>query len=139
MKVVLDTNVLVAALRSRQGASFALVSMIPSQLFTPAFSLPLYLECVAVLHRPIVRPAGMTDDEIKDFIDHILINSETKDIHFLWRQSLPDPKDDMVLELAVAAQAEYIITFNIRDFANIELLGVDAVTPAEFLEKLRKL
>lgn len=139
MKIVFDTNVLVAALRSGSGASFALMSMIPTRQFTPALSLPLYLEYVDVLHRPDVRPVNSTNDEITDFIDNILVNSETRDIHFLWRQSLPDPKDDMVLEVAVAAQAEYIVTFNVRDFVNIELFGAEAVTPAEFLERLRKL
>lgn len=136
MRVVFDTNVLVAALRSRAGASFALISMIRSELFAPALSLPLYLEYVDVLHRADIKPDNVTDPEITDFIDNILIHSETRDIHFLWRQSLPDPKDDMVLELAVAAQAEYIVTFNVRDFVTIELFGIEAISPSEFLKRL---
>lgn len=84
-----------------------------------------------------VRPAGLTDTEIVDFVDNILTHSETRDIHFLWRQTLRDKKDDMVLEIAVAGQAEHTVTFNIKDFDNIELFGIEAITPSNFLELVR--
>jgi putative PIN family toxin of toxin-antitoxin system len=136
MRIVLDTNILVAAVRSRTGASFRLVSMIPTARFRVALSLPLYYEYLDVLHRNDVRPVGLNDREITDFIDNILTHAETREIHFLWRHSLRDKKDDMVLELAVASQADYIVTFNIGDFANIELFGIEAIVPGEFLKRL---
>ena len=139
MRVVLDTNVLVAALRSRAGASFQIVSMLPSPKFQIALSLPLYLEYRDVLLRPNVRPSNVAESEIVDFIENILSNSETRDIHYLWRPTLKDQKDEMVLEVAVASRADYIITFNVRDFGGLELFGIEAIEPAKFLPLMRKL
>jgi len=139
MKVVFDTNVLVAATRSKNGASFKLISMLPSEKFQLALSLPLYMEYLDVLLRPEVKPANVAERDITDFVDNILVHSETNNIYFLWRHSLGDRKDDMVLELAVASQAEYIVTFNIKDFANIELFGIEAIRPSEFLRLVEEL
>ncbi|MBI4623130.1 MAG: hypothetical protein HY736_07925 [Verrucomicrobia bacterium] len=58
-------------------------------------------------------------------------------IHFLWRPYLPDPKDDLLLELAFAGQAVYIITHNTRDFQGADALGIQVVTPDQFLRILR--
>ena len=82
MRVIFDTNVLVAALRSNRGASFALISMIPSTKFELALSLPLYMEYKDVLMRPEVKPAGISDIDINNFIDEILLNSRTKTYTF---------------------------------------------------------
>ncbi len=136
MRVVLDTNILVAAVRSRSGASYRLISLLGSNQFELALSPPLYMEYRDVLGRSGVRPQGTTDQDIQDFVEHVLTHAEVRNVHFLWRHLLRDRKDEMVLELAVAAQADYIVTFNIRDFANIELFGIEAITPAEFLAKL---
>lgn len=139
MRVVFDTNVLVAAARSRTGSAFELVSMLPSRKFNLVLSLPLYMEYLDVLFRPHVRPPGVADADIMDFVENILAHSETRDIYYLWRHSLRDSKDDMILELAVASQAEYIVTFNIKDFANIELFGIESVRPRDFLDLVRNL
>lgn len=137
MRVILDTNVLVAALRSRLGASFQIVSMLPSDKFQIALSLPLYLEYRDVLLRPELIPPGVTESDVSDFIENILSNSETRDIHYLWRPTLRDTNDEMLLDLAVAAQADYIVTFNIRDFINLELFGIQAILPSKFLLLIR--
>lgn len=55
-------------------------------------------------------------------------------IYFLWRPTLSDPNDELILELAVSAQCEYIVTHNIRDFKGVEQFGVKAITPKEFLQ-----
>jgi putative PIN family toxin of toxin-antitoxin system len=136
MRVVFDTNVLVAALRSRNGASFRLISMIPTEQFQTVLSIPLYAEYRDVLSRPGIMPQGILAEDIQDFIDNILINSQTNNIYYLWRHTLGDRKDDMILELAVAAAAEYIVTFNEKDFKNIELFGIEVITPGAFLGKL---
>lgn len=139
LRVIFDTNVVAAALRSKSGASFALISMLPSPKFEISLSLPLYMEYLDVLMRPNIKPTGISNAEILDFIDEILLNSKTNDIYFLWRPWLKDEKDDMILELAIASNAEYIVTFNVKDFRNIELFGIEAIRPKDFLELVRKI
>jgi len=139
MRVVFDTNVLAAALRSKRGASFALVSMLPSPKFELALSIPLYLEYLDVLMRVDVKPDEIANAEVLSFIRKILDYSHKQSIYFRWRPWLKDPNDDMILELAIASQSSHIVTFNLKDFANIELFGIEAVTPSDFLYLARNL
>lgn len=138
MRVVLDTNVLVAAARSRLGASFALVSSIPAPEFQPTLSVSLYTEWAEVLTRPENLPPGRTPEDALGFVRYLASQAHLQEIHFLWRPFLPDPNDDMVLELAFAGTCPYIITHNVKDFRGSEQLGVAAVTPREFLTLMRK-
>lgn len=136
-RVVLDTNVVVAALRSRQGASFKLLSLLGEGQFEIALSVPLLLEYEDVLGRHI--PAGLyLPQEIEDVLDYICHVAHRQSIFFLWRPCLPDPKDDMVLELAVAAGCEAVVTHNQRDFVGAERLGVRIDVPRDFLRLLRE-
>ncbi len=135
MRVVIDTNVLVSALRSQRGASFLLLQKLGTLLFQPIISPPLCLEYEDVLRRPGLI-AGVTEQDIGDFLDYILSECLECRIHFLWRPHLPDPKDDLILELALAGNAPFIITHNIRDFRGVESLGIRAVTPDQFLRIL---
>lgn len=137
-RVVLDTNVLVAAARSRQGASFALVSSIPAAEFQPCLSVGLYTEWQEVLTRPENLPPGRTPDDALRYIRYLAGQSHLQEIHFLWRPFLSDPDDDMVLELAFAAGCEHIITYNVGDFRGCERFGVTALTPREFLKLIRR-
>lgn len=132
MRVVIDTNVLVSALRSRRGASFRLVQKLGSSQFQAIISPPLCLEYEDVFRRPGMLP-GYTTEDIGDFLDYFLSVSIECPIHFLWRPHLPDPKDDLVLELALAGSAAYIITHNWRDFHDVEAFGIRVVTPDDFL------
>src|SRR5207248_1866721 len=117
MRGALDTNVLVAAPRARQGASFALASCIPSPEFVPCLSIGLYAEWQGVL----TRAAHLAR--------YLASQSHLQEIHFLWRPFLPDPNDDMVLELALAAGCRHIITHYVRDCRGSEKLGVTALGP----------
>jgi putative PIN family toxin of toxin-antitoxin system len=137
MKVVLDTSVLVAAARSRQGASFALVSSIPSPDFQICLSVGLYAEWQEALTRPENLPPGQTTDDVLRFLRYLASQSHLQEIYFLWRPFLPDADDDLVLELAFAAGSRYIITHNVKDFHGSEQLGVTAVSPRDFLRLLR--
>ena len=139
LRVIFDTNVLAAALRSKRGASFALVSLLPSTKFELAVSLPLYLEYLDVLTRTEIKPAGISDADISNFVGEITRYAQTQNIYFLWRPWLRDEKDDMILELAIASQADYIVTFNLKDFQNIEIFGVEAISPADFLTLVKNL
>lgn len=144
IKIVLDTSVLVAAARSRHGASFALVSSLPDPRFQICLSVAVYTECQAVLSRPEHLPRGADADADADadaalgLIRYLASLAHLQDIHFLWRPFLRDPDDDMLLECAVAAGCKYIVTHNLKDFRRTEQLGVRAVTPGQFLQILKE-
>jgi putative PIN family toxin of toxin-antitoxin system len=137
MRIVLDTSVLVAASRSRNGASFRIVSMLPSTQFEIALTIAVYTEWQAVLTRPEHLPPGVTADMALGFVRYLASVAHLQDVHFLWRPFLRDPDDDMLLECAVASGCEFIVTHNVRDFRRVEELNVRAITPADFLNRLR--
>ena len=132
-RIVLDTNVLVWALRSRRGASFRLVSSIGEGAFDIVVSVPLVVEYESAAKRHS-RQFGLTHADIDDILDYVCKVALRREIFFLWRPVLRDPKDDMVLELAVESECSYVVTHNVRDFAGSEALGVRIVTPRRFLE-----
>mgnify|MGYP000872792977 FL=1 len=137
MRVILDTSVLVAAARSRNGASFCLLSMLPSNQFEIALSVALYTEWQSVLTRAEHLPPGASAENANDFLRYLASIAHLQDVHFLWRPFLRDPDDDMVLECAVASGSQYIITHNVKDFKRAPELKVSAIRPAEFLTLLR--
>jgi putative PIN family toxin of toxin-antitoxin system len=130
-QIALDTNVLAAALKSRNGASFRLLSLVgPSAPFKCKLSVPLVLEYEAALTRQL----GVGDARVGHVIDYLCSVSDLREIYFLWRPFLRDPGDDMVLELAVESGADVIVTHNIRDFQQVEeRFGIRIVTPGGFL------
>jgi len=138
VRVVLDTNVLVAAARSRQGASIALVRSIPNPSFDFCLSVGLYAEWQDVLTRPDNLPPDRTSEDAQAFLRYLASQSQLQEVHFLWRPFLPDANDDMVLELAFAAGCRYIITHNVKDFRGSERLGISAMAPRDFLSLIRK-
>lgn len=138
MRVVFDTSLIVAATRSRNGASYALVNSIPSRVFQICLSVGLYAEWQDVLTRPENVPPGLTPDDAMRFIRYLASQAHLQEIHFLWRPFLPDPNDDMVLELAFAAGCRHIITHNVRHFRGCEQFGITAMTPRDFLFSIRK-
>ena len=137
MRVVFDTSVLVAAMRSQQGASYALVSAIPTPAFQPCLSVGLYAEWQEVLTRAENLTPGSSAKDALQFLRYLASQSHLQEIHFLWRPVLPDPDDDLVLELAFAANCRHIVTHNVKDFRGSEQLGIVAVTPREFLKQIR--
>lgn len=138
MRVVFDTSVLVAASRSRSGASFALVSAIPSPDFEICLSIGLYAEWQDALARPEHLPPGQTVAGALGFVRFLASHAWLQNIFFLWRPFLPDPDDDMILELAFAANCQYVVTHNTRDFRGCQQLGIEAVTPRDFLKMIRQ-
>ena len=134
MKIVIDTNVLVAALRSRRGASFKLVSFLPNDKFSLFISVPLVLEYEDALMR--LESSAITEQDIRDFVDFLCEIGHHQEIFFLWRPFLPDPSDDHVLEVAVAAGCDAIVTYNKRDFKGIERFGLRILDPRELLSEI---
>lgn len=128
--IILDTNVLVAALRSRDGASFKLLSMLDTDLFDISVTVPLVFEYEDVLKR---EQLGISGQAAEDVLDYVCAIAGKHNVYFMWRPYLRDAKDDMVLEAAVAAEATHIVTFNTKDFQGVGRFGVQALWPADFL------
>jgi len=135
IQLVLDTNILVAALRSKRGASFKLVSLIGTGRFQIHLSVPLVFKYEDVLRRQR-RRLGRSLAEIKDFLDYLCRTAELHEVYFLWRPFLPDPDDDLVLDLAVNAGCSYIVTYNLRHFRGVDTFGIEAITAKTLLEKM---
>ena len=137
LQIVLDTNVLDAALRSRRGASFQIVRRIGRGTFGLHLSVPLALEYEAVLLRH-QADLGLSADQVTGFVDYLCAQATPHDIHYLWRPLLRDPGDEMVAELAVAARAQHVVTHNVRDFGPLaDGFGIAVTTPGAFLRLLR--
>ena len=138
MKIVLDTNVIFAALYSNRGASHKLlIWLFKSQKKYNVISNTLVLEYVDVLTRTenMKYYNHPSKDEIEDFIDDICTVSYHQNIYFLWRPFLRDANDDMVLEVAVNSGAKVIVTFNPRDFEGVkEKFDIAIMTPKAFLQ-----
>ena len=132
-RIVIDTNVVVSALRSQRGASYRLLMEIGSDKFDINISVPLILEYESAVKRLIGKIKPKIRD-IDDILDYICSVAKRWKIFYLWRPYLKDLKDDMVLELAVTAKCDFIVTYNKNDFQNVNPFGLQAVTPKEFLK-----
>lgn len=135
MRVVLDTNVLIAGLRSPNGASFQLLRRLGEEAFTLCISVPLILEYEAVAKRQS-RELGLSFADIDDVLDYICSIAEPHIIFYLWRPFLSDPRDDLVLELAVEAGVACIVTHNLRDFTGTEQFGIEVLSPGALLGRV---
>jgi putative PIN family toxin of toxin-antitoxin system len=138
MRLVLDTNVLIAAFRSRAGASAEVVRLIRRGELTMIETVALFLEYEAVLTRPEhLGRAEMTAAEAETALDVLAAVVEPIEPHFLWRPRLRDPDDDMVLEAAVNGRADAIVTFNARDFTGVVgEFGIELLTPIAILKRM---
>ncbi len=137
-RAVFDTNLIVAGLSSRRGASHALLRQAIDGRFMLLASPPLWLEYEAVLKREEVRRLHqLGDDDVDDFLDALASAVEPVHFHYLWRPQLSDPKDEMVLETAMNGQADALVTFNIRDYKPAMIrLAPRLLTPSQFLASL---
>ena len=134
--IVIDTNVFYAGLRSNRGASFLLLSEIgKNRLFQVHISVSLILQYEEIAKRH-ARSLGLTYQDIDEILDYFCSVAEHHDIFYLWRPCLPDPDDDMLLELAVEAECDEIITYNTRDFRGTEQFGIGVSTPLELLRRI---
>ena len=136
LEVIIDTNVLIAALRSRRGASFELLRQVGDARWRLHCSTALLLEYEEVARRQAAE-LWAQPEQVEDVLDFLAANAQEHAISFRWRPLLPDPDDDFIVELAVSAGARYIVTHNVRNFAGVERFGIEIVTPAQMLLKLR--
>jgi len=130
--ITIDTNVVISALKSKRGASYKLMMLLPEDLFMPNISAPLFIEYKSVAKREGLV-ANLTQQEVDAILDYYLSKSKIHKIYYLWRPFLKDSKDDLVLEVAVTSKSRYIITFNKKDFKGCEKFGISAVTPYEYI------
>ena len=135
MIVTVDTNVIFAALHSNRGASHRIFQLIIQEKLKMAVSGQLYFEYLDVLNRKEIREKlKLTDSDIENILDLIVLLANKHSIYFLLRPNLIDEKDNMVMECAFASNSDYLITSNIRDFLASELKGFKfkVITPGDF-------
>ena len=133
--VVMDSSVLVGALRSRRGASHKLLGLMDSGKYQVCIAVPLLLVYQDVV-RALLRTSRLTEKDLSDILDYLCRMASPSRISYLWRPFLQDPHHDMALELAVAAGCDLIVTHNLDAFRGAELLGVRVVTPKELLQEI---
>lgn len=142
MRLVLDTAVLVAAIRSDAGASRWLLRAVLERRhrLTLLVSVPLLIEYEAVMTRAEhLTASGLSAADVGVLLDAVAVVAEPVRLAYLWRPTLQDVDDDMVLEVAVNGRAAGIITFNLRDFGlTAEQFGIAVMAPGEAVKRLEK-
>ena len=136
-QVVIDTDILVAAMRSKNGASHRLLSLLGDGRWRPNLTVAIALEYEAVLKRDCQR-FGLTESDIDDLLDGICSEAGLHRLYFLWRPVAADPDDDLVMEAAIASHSDFVITFNKRDFPESGRFGIESLNPREFLIMLER-
>lgn len=139
LRVVLDTSVVVAGLRSRLGAANAVLSRVARRRVRLLATPPLFMEYEEVLKRPEHRLYhGLGLEEIDEFLAELAALVEPVEIHFQWRPQGHDPSDEMVLEAAVNSGADALVTYNVEDFAAAGArFNIAVLRPAELLRKVK--
>jgi putative PIN family toxin of toxin-antitoxin system len=133
LQIILDTNILVAAFRSKRGATNLLLDKLDDSRWQVNVSTALLLEYEDVLKRPEMSDF-LSASDVDIFLDGLCTISEFNDIYYLWRLLAKDPNDAFILELAVRVNADFIITYNKKDFPAAADFDIKLVTPKEFLE-----
>ena len=138
-RYVLDTDVIVAAMRSPGGASAALLGTALDRRLTMLASVPLFFEYEAKCTSPIHwTAAGLTQQQANIFVNGLAALIEPVETHYLWRPMLRDPNDEMVLEVAVNGRADAIVTFNLRDYGVVpKAFNVEVLTPSSAIRRMR--
>jgi putative PIN family toxin of toxin-antitoxin system len=137
---VLDTDVVIAAMRSPAGASAAILRATRQGLATLLLSVPLALEYEAVCRESDHRiAAGLSESQVNVFVNGVIAMAEPVETHFLWRPQLRDPNDEMVLEVAVNGRTDALVTFNVRDYGEAPgRFGLDLLLPKTAIRRVRQ-
>ena len=139
MRCVLDTDIVVSAMRSPKGASAALLLAARRGRITLVANVALALEYEATCRLAEHRLAsGLDLEQVEIFVDAVIAMADPVESHFIWRPQLRDPGDEFVLEAAVNGRAEAIVTFNQRDFGEVpQRFGIELLIPAEILRRIK--
>lgn len=141
MLVTLDTNILYQALRSNSGAAYFILTQVRKRKIQISLSVPVFNEYHEVLTRETsLREFGLEITYIEKFLRFIAFVGKTYDVYYLLRPNLKDESDNKFMELAVTSQSDFLITSNVRDFQNSELIieQLQIITPANFVKKWRE-
>jgi len=140
LKIVLDTSVVVAALRTRLGAGNAVLRLVAERRVKLLATPPLFLEYEDVLKRPEHRLAhGLTPLQVDEFLSELAALTEPVEVHFQWRPQTRDPNDEMVLEATINGEADALVSYNVADFAEAaERFEISVLRPAELLKKVNR-
>jgi putative PIN family toxin of toxin-antitoxin system len=139
VRLVLDTNVIVTAMRSPKGASAALLMAARRDKIKILANVALALEYEATCRRAEHGiAAGLRPAQVSVFVDAVIAMAEPVESHFLWRPQLRDPADEMVLEAAANGQASAIVTFNSQDFGSVpKQFGIEVLSPVDVLRRIK--
>ncbi|ARV57476.1 putative toxin-antitoxin system toxin component, PIN family [Nostocales cyanobacterium HT-58-2] len=132
-QIVLDTNVLLAGLRSNRGASYKLLTILNDTRWQLNISTALIFEYEEILKREKDQ-LTLSDEDIDNVIEAICAIANRCSIFYLWRPTASDPDDDFIIDLAVESEADFIITYNQKDLQTAEKFGIRVVSPKEFLQ-----
>jgi putative PIN family toxin of toxin-antitoxin system len=136
IRAVMDTNVLVAGLRSRLGASHQLLQLLRSGRWTLVLSNTVGSEYHEILHREAAA-LRMNHSDVDAFLDALCGFAERQNLSTTWTPAATDPDDEALVQLAREAKVQYLITHNVRHMRAAEQFGVRVLTPAEFLNLVR--
>ena len=136
----MDTDAVVAAMRSPSGASAAIIRAARQRQATLLLSVPLAIEYESVCRRSEHREAsGLSAQQVEIFLDAVIAMGEPVRTHFLWRPQLRDPNDEMVLEAAVNGRANVLVTFNVREYGTAAAqFGVEVLLPREAIGRIKR-
>jgi putative PIN family toxin of toxin-antitoxin system len=139
LRIVLDTSVVVAALRTRLGAGNAVLRLVAQRKLVALASPPLFLEYEDALKRPEHQLVhGLTPEAVDQFLAELAALIEPVEVHFQWRPLSHDPSDEMVLEAAINGRADALVTYNIKDFAEAgERFRISVLRPGDLLKKVK--
>ena len=137
MIVILDTNVILAGLKSNAGISYQLIEKLMYDQYKIAVSVPLVMEYEAILKKKLV-PHLYSEEDIDDVINYLCSIAIHTKIYYLWRPYLKDAFDDHVLEVAMSANVSYIVTYNIKNFEKASCMGITPIEPVAFLKMLEE-
>jgi putative PIN family toxin of toxin-antitoxin system len=132
---IIDTNVLLSGLKSRKGQSYKLLQKLLNNEFEIAISVPIILEYEAVLKKKLDKTI-YSEEDIESVINYLCKIGKQVKIFYLWRPFLKDPFDDHIIEAALTANCKYIITYNKKDFLEVEQFGIRVLTPYNFMQRL---
>jgi putative PIN family toxin of toxin-antitoxin system len=140
MRLVLDTDVVVAAMRSPSGASAEILRFIRREQVTLLLSTAMMLEYDAVCTRPEhLSAADLSTKDAEEFLNAIAFLAKPVEIHFRWRPQLRDPNDEIILETAINGNADHIVTFNIKHYGNAPAaFGIEVLRPADVIRRIRQ-
>jgi len=133
----MDTNVLMAGLRSKSGASHELLRLLSLRRWTLVLSNTLLTEYQEILHRE-QSFLPYNHKEIERLLDGFCLRAEKRRLHWRWWPVLPDPDAEALIHLAAEGRVEYLVTHNVRHFSPAGRFGVSVLTPAQFLQELRR-